>query len=287
MPFWNVTARRATAPERRGAGAVDSRRLEGELAGAVALAADGHRDRLGAAGRDVVRHVDRVDPGVGDRARRQRLDRHRNPVGGEVSHAGTDVARGRMTVAEQHDARHVLGRELPACGIERRFEIAGRAVGAIGRRRVRARLRQLPQRRRRRHRGGALAERDDAGVRGLQRGVELVDLGRRCLDRMAGHAVRDVDGVDDRLVRRRARDDRPRQSERERHHQQRARRRLRESLPRIEVRPGNEMRQPDERHAEQEPEGLRRAKRQRHGFQFTRDSGRSGPGLRIRDQPWD
>ena len=239
------------------------------------MAADRDRHRLRGAGGDVGRQIDRVDPAVGDRARRQRFDRDGNPVRREVRDAGTDVARGGMSIAEQHDARHVFGRELAARGIERRLEVAGRAVRPVGRGRVGARLRQLPQRRRRRRRGCTLAEGDDAGVRGLQGRVELVDLCRRRLDGMARDAVRDVDGVDDRLVRRRARDDRPRQSERERRQQQRARCRLRKSLPRIEVRPGGEMRQPDERQAHQQPEGLGRAESQGHEFSVlgTRDSG--------------
>ena len=105
---------------------------------AVALAADGDRHRQRRAGRQCGSGGRRVDPGVADRARRERLDRDGNALSAaRWVTAAPDVARGGMAVAEQHDARNVV--RAPARRAPRRAPLRDRVPrrsAVIGCRRI-------------------------------------------------------------------------------------------------------------------------------------------------------
>ena len=126
---------------------------------------------------------------------------------------------------EQHDPRHVAGRQLGARRVERRFEVGAAcdrsapAVDAVGSGCASSAQRRGVVDARRRSR----RTRRCASARARSAPLSASIRARRVLDRAARDAVRHVDEVDDRQPRRARRDDRTRQRQRQRREQQRSR----------------------------------------------------------------
>jgi hypothetical protein len=183
-----------------------------------------------------------------------RLDRHRDVSVDQPRERGIRLAGCRASIAEEHDAGDVAGRQFRARGIECSFEVRPPPVHAGRRRRGGVHLRQLPQPRGCVERSGRHPEGHDSEVCGAQRCVQLVDPAGGRLNGRSRDTVRDVNQVHDRLPGRAGRNHRPRKRDRERDENERAQARLQPSLARIEVRAREAVREPYERYGSEEPE---------------------------------
>ena len=198
-------------------------------------------------------------------ARRHGLDEHTNAGGRELRFGLGRVARRRVAVGEQHDARHVPGQQfgtrlpqrLIEIGRRPRFTGLARIGGIVGRQRRAAPWclatppRWHPNAKTREWSGLSSAVRAS-----MRSAAAVIDCAR--------NAVRHIDEVDDRQTRRTRGNDRPCHRENQRDQDERARGRLHEPLLRVKVRPAVADDHPHGGHEDQEPKRGRRRPAYRH-----------------------
>ena len=221
--------------------------------GAPALADDRDVRHESRTRRDAIGNVERIDPHVSDRSHCHRLDGNGHLRSAEAQHGASGLALRLVSVGEQHDPRRRIGRQLRACGGQRRLDVGaasidGRGIKHFG---------ETPQRGDAVDGGGRPSKHDDPGLRRMDRAVQLFDAGGRVLDGVPRYAVRDVHQIHDGQPRRARRQDRATEREHERAEQQRPDDRLKRALARIERRPRDEVRDPDERQQRQQPQRRR------------------------------
>ena len=104
---------------------------QGQRARRGVLRAHGDCRRKRCAGGDSLREIDAIDPGISQRTHGHRLDEDWNVRSLEPRDRILDAASGLLAVAEQHDTRSRIGRELATCSVERSLQIGSRFIDLL------------------------------------------------------------------------------------------------------------------------------------------------------------